>query len=296
MSMSNLKLVNVEKILDQARIPALSELLQEIIDASKDPWVSNAKLALIVSKDASLVSHIVRVVNTAEYSPTIKIASLEKAVALMGATQVWSTATVLMLMNFVSGLKGISRENLTRLWKHSLATGELSRMLAQNESPEVKEELFLAGIVHELGAVIMHQIFPIEYGKLVQDNPFPSLEVEQEKFGINHRLLSVELLKRWNFSPKIIDIVENHHGGEMPESLELRTHIYGMFKLSDILAEDFEILGPLLRQDSSGLSQEAQAALLQSGLIWDKIRARGHGFTQAFEEVLKCYGLSEEVL
>jgi putative nucleotidyltransferase with HDIG domain len=127
-------------------------------------------------------------------------------------------------MSVISTFDSWETQQLNRqgIWKHSLSTGFLAKSLEmrkdmhRNDSPD----LFLAGLVHHIGWIVMDQYFSEELEKildLVMDTPVWDTKYEEEIIGINHAELGALFLEKWGMPESIVSTVRYHHDFDLYE-------------------------------------------------------------------------------
>ncbi|HUU46153.1 MAG TPA: HDOD domain-containing protein, partial [Acidobacteriota bacterium] len=105
------------------------------------------------------------------------------------------------------------------LWRHSLATAIGARIIAQRTRVQAEEEVFLAGLVHDLAQLILLQRFADEYRPVLtemQQSWSQQLDIERDRLGVTHEDIGAIILEQWNFPPQLTALVRNHHDPEAP--------------------------------------------------------------------------------
>jgi putative nucleotidyltransferase with HDIG domain len=111
--------------------------------------------------------------------------------------------------------KNISKDfNINSFWGHSIATSVISREIAKNLGYKILAESFVAGLVHDLGILILNQYFSKEFDEVVQlskTNNIPITEAEMKVIGVTHDEVGSWLAQRWNFPKQLIESMRYHH-------------------------------------------------------------------------------------
>ena len=108
--------------------------------------------------------------------------------------------------NSHSGLK----ERL--LWEHSIGTAFACRLMAQKHAPPLTEEAFLAGLMHDIGKLVLNIRIPEKFDDIVQvvyNENRTFHETELEHFGFSHAEVGALLVHKWNLSPLLEDVIRN---------------------------------------------------------------------------------------
>ena len=100
------------------------------------------------------------------------------------------------------------------MWEHALATALTGRAYGKLLRFPRSEEIFLAGLMHDIGKSVMGIKFPDRYGAMIRNvynGQGDALETELETFGFDHTMVGEALLRSWNLSKSIEQIVRWHH-------------------------------------------------------------------------------------
>ncbi len=191
------------------KLPSLNSVIHEFLVLSKKDYYSAADFERVISKDQALVARLLRVANSALYGRSRTIRSIPEAVVLIGLDN-------LKRIVYAISTEGLTRRELVHydfqsdggFWLHSMAVG-LAAQVFGAAAPGAGlrgEEAFVAGLMHDIGKLIIDDFLPGE------DRAPVSLEQEREAVGLDHAELAEYLLKQWNLPPEITDAVRNHHG------------------------------------------------------------------------------------
>src|SRR5438552_1272417 len=141
-------------------IATLPEVTAQIIRTVEDPKSTATQLHKIVAHDPALVTRIMKVVNSAFYGLPGQIASIERAIVLLGLNAIKNIAVAASLGQLFRGSKLCEEFTAKDLWTHCIAVGVTARDLAKQMKLAVSDEAFLAGMIHDVGILISLQSFP----------------------------------------------------------------------------------------------------------------------------------------
>jgi putative nucleotidyltransferase with HDIG domain len=196
-------------------LPSMPAIYHQLLEALQSPYCSIQRIGEIVASDPGVAAKILQLVNSAFFGFANKVSNAETAVLLLGVGVVRSLAlTVHLFSAFDPGrCAGFSLENT---WYHSLQVGQLARKIAELESGEDKlmEEAFTAGLLHDVGKLILAHHRPVEYSEVMAQahkEKRPVLEVERERFHANHAELGAYLLDLWGLPTPLVEGVAFHH-------------------------------------------------------------------------------------
>jgi HD-like signal output (HDOD) protein len=196
-------------------LPSLPTLYTEIIAEIQAPNSSFKKVGELIARDVSMTAKILQLVNSAFFGLARRIANPQEAVSLLG----YDTVKALVLSAKVFSqfeVKRIPGLWLDALWRHSLETSLFARSLGMTEKLPRKsmDEAFTAGILHDLGKLILAQNFPDGYAEVLTQaclHPRPLWEIETERFGASHAELGAYLMGLWGIGDDVVGAIAHHH-------------------------------------------------------------------------------------
>lgn len=199
--------------------PAMPSIVARLDKVLNSPKSSAADIAEVVQLDPGLTIQVLELVNSPAFGLTRKIASLEQAVALLGVVQIRMAAlSVSVIRTFSDSVAGL---DVKGFWEHSLAVGlcaeRLGRVLhdASNDRDAApRGQLFLAGLLHDIGRVVIAQQLPEKYAaidKAVQRHGSTWLEAELSILGLQHTQIGHDMLKGWSMETAICEAALFHH-------------------------------------------------------------------------------------
>jgi HD-like signal output (HDOD) protein len=206
-------------------LATLPEITTRIIATIEDPRSSVGKLHAIVSHDPALAARILKVVNSAFYGLPGKIASVERAISLLGLTAVKNIAVAASLGQMFRAAKLCDGFTVRDLWTHCVAVGVTARELARRSHTQVADEAFLAGLIHDVGILVELQTWPEQIRgvcETVSSGHGDFCDAERAAMHVDHQVLGKALTERWNFPPGCQDAAGFHHN---PASARQETRV-----------------------------------------------------------------------
>ncbi|HUB24828.1 MAG TPA: HDOD domain-containing protein [Tepidisphaeraceae bacterium] len=200
-------------------IGTLPEVTVKIIQTVENPKSSAGQLNKIVSNDPALVTRILKVVNSSFYGLPGQIASIERAIVLLGLNGVKNLAVAASLGQLFRGVKLCEPFTARDLWTHCLAVAVGSRELAKHLSLPIADEAFLAGMIHDIGLLAQIQLWPEKLREVCQQMSQRDINVPGESFcdcehrliGCDHQQLGRALAARWRFPLGCQHAAGSHH-------------------------------------------------------------------------------------
>lgn len=222
--------VVVNAIREISHIATLPEVTLKIIEMVEDPKSTASDLHEVISGDPALSSRILKVVNSSFYGLPGQIASINRAIVLLGLNAVKNIAIAASLSKLFRGGDLTPRFSAKDLWEHSNASAAACKIIADSLKLGLGDEAFLAGLMHDIGLMVEMQadrqklIEVIETlgvnsaGVPVQD----MLQVEEAVYGANHQHFGQGLCRKWKF-PRCLEIVTGHHHNPLSADRDSRT-------------------------------------------------------------------------
>jgi HD-like signal output (HDOD) protein len=224
------------------RLPKLSPLVTQLLAQLSRRNCDIQELTEIVGKDPVLSAQILRLANSAIFGRLRPVDSVRHAVAMVGIGAMRKFALVSSISNLFSRTKVAARFSRVRFNLHSVATATLVELLADEIPFESAEDAFLAGLLHDIGKLLIAVSLPRQYDNilaLAAVNGASGIEAERDVLGIDHAELSGLAVSRWELSEAIEQAARYHHepGGstavERPRSqkpaLDLGVHCADAF-------------------------------------------------------------------
>ncbi|MCL5025875.1 MAG: HDOD domain-containing protein [Chloroflexi bacterium] len=200
----------LERIRDLPTLPAVAmKAMQVIADADS----SAQDLARIISYDQATSARLLRVANSAYYGFRHKVSTVPEAIIILGFTNVQSLILTTSVLRTMRGGRAGGFDRL-QFWQHSVGCGIVSQMLAAKVHHPRPGDVFTAGILHDLGRIILDQYLHEEFLtiiKLMAEKGLPSTAAEKEVLGIDHAEMGGLLVKSWGLPPSLVDATTFHH-------------------------------------------------------------------------------------
>lgn len=190
---------------------SLPDVVLRLNQLLERPDATNAAIAELLMSDPALSARVLKLANSASYAAAGKVATISKAVSVLGIGQIRS----LTMTSFVAqAFRGIPAEwvDMEKFWLNSVATAVIARALAVPARLFDPERLFLAGLLLKLGRLVFCCCRPEDYVQVlrVRDEGERRLsEEERQVFGYGYAELSAELMKIWQLPETLYRIVEH---------------------------------------------------------------------------------------
>lgn len=214
---------------DINKLPPMSNIVIRVMTLIQNPAVSIQELANEISKDPGITASILKLSNSAYYRASKPIRTVQEALMTLGIKTVKEivvlTASKKILQKDLTGYQVDSEQ----MWLHSLIVAELSsKITSLKKLPLPKDLVFTAGLLHDIGKVILHQFFPSVLLKIKAELKTASqdfIQVERKFFGMDHQEVGMKALQTWNFPEELMEVVAFHHNPESAQKFKLLTSI-----------------------------------------------------------------------
>jgi HD-like signal output (HDOD) protein len=194
-------------------LPEIPSIVFELNEVIANPLSSAEDIAQVVHRSPSLTALLLKIVNSPFYGFPSKIDKISLAVTLIGTREISGLA---LGISIISMFNNIPKEILSMysFLRHSLACGIISRILAAHKSIPQTEQLFVSGLLHDLGRLILYSYFPEESLNILSRSRLSDrllYQQENDYLGCNHTHLVKQLLQEWKLPMALENNVFYHH-------------------------------------------------------------------------------------
>jgi HD-like signal output (HDOD) protein len=252
--------------------PTLPTVVTRVMEVTANSESSAGDLMRVISPDQSLTATILKMANSAFFGLTRKISSLPHALTVLGFTEIRNLVLAKAVFNSFKNLKDTDSFGISNFWEHSFLCGLAAKIIAKDLRAS-SNEFFVAGIIHDIGKLVIYMALPMEFSKIVQGTGSPNLrtfQAEESVLGVTHDKVGIKLLKRWMFPESLITAVGFHH---RPHEAEKESLFPIVIHLADLLSHsdqsfDEEEYNPSINEEL--LDPEIVGLAQSHGLIWNE--------------------------
>ncbi|MGQ9916177.1 MAG: HDOD domain-containing protein [Bryobacteraceae bacterium] len=204
------------KSLDQ--LPPFSPVLNHLMATLADEDVSFARLADLIERDTVLSGNVLRLVNSALYGRRGNVSSVRAAVSILGLYKLRNFLLGLSVSRLWSRVKTPDSWSMARFNEHAIATALLADRLVQKLPAEYPEGAFAAGLLHDLGRLMIATALPEEFLRIRAMRVSSGKLLEQCEYTVidsSHAELSAAALGKWNLPAPIQKAALYHHHPEL---------------------------------------------------------------------------------
>lgn len=193
-------------------LPTLPVIVTQILEKTSNPEFDMNSVVDLILMDQVLTAKMIRLVNSAYWGLGRPIESLRQAIICLGIRNVRNVVFTTSLMQVVPGSQ--KSKWIKSFWEHSFACALICRLVAQRVVYKDLERAYLAGLLHDIGEIILIQNFPDEFEKVVkvaEKKQWDFYEAEKEVMAITHVDFGPWLLDQWKLCSEIAHVVARHH-------------------------------------------------------------------------------------
>jgi putative nucleotidyltransferase with HDIG domain len=190
-------------------LPALPASFHEICRVADDPRSSSREIANAIERDMVITAKVLKLINSAFFGITREISKVEQAITLLGNSAVKN----LVLANSVFKTFKDQRD-IEGLWVHSISVAVGAKIIGQKLHYREIEELFICGLLHDIGKVVEYKFYREEIKKVREKCRTEEIffwQAEKELFETGHERIGQMLLTRWKVPDKYCKVVAFHH-------------------------------------------------------------------------------------
>lgn len=210
------------------KLKPIPQVAHKIMSIAEDPESSLPDLSKVITHDSAVTANLLKVANSAYFGRPGKFDSIHQAIVYLGMDH------VVDLVLLASGADNLKPEqtgyDLQRgdLWKYSVLSALIARELAENKGIGKANLIFTAALLKDIGKVILDQYVGDafeEINSMVEEQNMTFREAEKQVIGIDHAELGGMVAESWNFSPKMVEIIQNHHQPQKSSISEIESCI-----------------------------------------------------------------------
>ena len=195
------------------RLVSLPEVCIRVNEMMDEASTSASDIGKVISQDTGLTARLLKIVNSSFYGFPSKIETVTRAVTVIGLRELRG---LVLAASAIETFSKIPNEilNMVQFWRHSVYCGVVAQLLADRCHVLHSERLFVAGLLHDIGKLILCHRLPSE-SKIVMEKmkteQLLDFEVEQDIIGFDHADVGGELIKAWQMPTSLEQALRYHH-------------------------------------------------------------------------------------
>jgi HD-like signal output (HDOD) protein len=207
-----------------SKLLAFPFTIAKVVQITRNQKSGASDLAHAIQADPAISTHLLRVSNSVFFaSLNRRINTIKDCIVRIGFNEtrrIVLTMSVMKLMDTRQKGAGFDR---TEFWRHSIATGVISSLLARHQGSINTEEAFLTGLLHDFGILLLEEFFPEVFAQLLEhttEHGCEFLQSQQELMGMTHNDVIGELFPAWKMPESITTAITTQKLATTPSSME----------------------------------------------------------------------------
>lgn len=204
-------------LIKHAKLPSLPHVLIEIYKELESETAGIERMIQLLETDPGLTARTLQIGNSAYYGAAKQITRVEDAILRVGPFDLWALLISTEVKSLFFGIRP-DLMDMNSFWQHSLFTACACRVFAEQQRQDSAGELFVAGLIHDVGKLLFLQMMPIEYADVINRHigGDEGAELEVELLGIDHAQLGARLFENWELPGILIKLTAGHHTKSSP--------------------------------------------------------------------------------
>lgn len=199
-----------------SRLPVMPKATVRLLELLEFPDCTTQEIAEVIETEPALAVRLLKLANSPFYGQRGRIASVAKAVIVLGAKTIRSLAMAVWTHTLKAQMRNADEMRLMLpLLQHGLATGVAAQMLVEKTNRSLAEDAFMAGLLHDIGRVALVAQLGTRYQGYILDpavrDQVSLHEMEATVLGFDHRALGARLMTAWGLPGFLAAVAERHH-------------------------------------------------------------------------------------
>ncbi len=212
----------------------------KVDEAINDPCKSNHHLSQIINEDAVLAAKLLRIANSALFNFPSRIDTISRAITVIGTQQLRDMVLSCSVIKTFNHLPA-DLVDMDSFWRHSMATAVAARLLATYCKELNVERYFVAGLLHDIGQLVLFSEIPDLICEVIQKARSMQLllqDVELDMVGFTHADVGALLMKSWQLPECLEETVGYHH---MPDSAKVSIKEVAIVHVADLMTTALQL-------------------------------------------------------
>lgn len=191
-------------------VPSMPAQAQKAFELSTDPNAEARDFIDVIQSDEALSARVLKIANSVYFDRGKKSETIEECVIVIGLNELRS----LLNATTLSEIFPSKHPARSQLWANDIGTAIIAKHLAQRLMPEKQDLAFLAGLMHDIGKLLLLQRASEEYGRIlknVEDSGQEFSKAETQVFVFDHSEVGQLVAEKWNFSSELTAAIRRHH-------------------------------------------------------------------------------------
>ncbi|WP_438969951.1 HDOD domain-containing protein [Methylophaga sp.] len=200
----------------------------------QDPNSAIDDISAVINTDPALATRLLKIVNSPFYGFPSQINTISRAITIVGTRELTHLVLATSVLNSFKGIPA-SLINMDEFWQHCFACAITSKLLAEECGERATEHFFIAGLLHNIGSLVLYKSVPELAGEAIRSAEFGHeviFKAEQRVLGFDHTEVGQALIKAWRLPPSLEEVARYHHS---PSDAEHFPFDVAIVHIADIL-------------------------------------------------------------
>ena len=236
-----MKALILDRLYGISDLPTLPTVFLNIMRLMRDPNTPMREIAKVVESDPAISIKILKLINSSFYGLTRTVDSVQQAIVLLGASTLKNVVISVSIFKAMGGQSTNSCFSREAFWQHSIGCGLIARYLGNRIGCERDEQGFIAGVIHDIGKVVLDKYFHDELADItrhVKERGISFYSAELEVIGTTHAEIGAHLAENWKLPENLVAVVGEHHQFDPGSDHAILT---ALIQLSDMLVRKYKV-------------------------------------------------------
>lgn len=211
------------KIARSENLPVLPQVVSSVLRIADGPNASARAMEQVIERDPAIAAKVLRVANSSFYGCS-RVPTIGRALSVLGLNTIRSLVVGVVFQQMAAGRGRQSFFKMLAFWQHSLAVATGARILAKIRLPARAEEAYGAGMLHDVGMLVLDRFCPKEFDEaiaLADRESCPLHEAERRSYGFDHGDVGALLAEKWSLPPMLHSAIAHHHRAQSAAGTDL---------------------------------------------------------------------------
>lgn len=212
----------VEQEVRQAihQLPPLPRVVSKLIELVESENATIDQIEELIATDPVLTAKVLHLANSAYYGLSRSIGTVKQALLVLGFHTVKNLVLGIAVMSAMRSGRHPTPVEI-ELWEHAYTCAGIAREIGRKArmSPRNLEDTYMAGLLHDIGRVLLVTRFPTHYQETIEHAPQYAtlLEAEKAVLGTDHAVVGSLIAEKWNLPSLLVQAIGEHHAPSLPE-------------------------------------------------------------------------------
>ena len=234
-------------------IPTLPVIFKKIIQTLNDPKSSAKDLKNIIINDIAISAKIINLSNSAYFGFNRRITEITNAIVVIGFETIKNIVLSISVMETFRDMKGSKKFDRTQYWYNSIGTAQTTVKIGGILRMANKESLYVAGLLLNIGKILMDYFFPEEYAEVLAKTSVDAYIAEEQIFGFSHAEAGFWVANKWDFPDVLCHCIRHHH--DIKTAPDDFKKIVALVTIADYISREAGFGSPPLKKNIENTQQ-----------------------------------------